>query len=200
MYKRPTFRRLLLFFVAASLVLLAPQSLTAQATAAAEKKGDLSTFGMYSIVWPAWLGTTQTNNGFTFGLDYLRHVRLPVAPVIELRGKVSSGPKYNEHTWGGGIRVEPEQPLGAYHPYATFLISSGTIKFNQPVINYRGLPYTSDNSLVYSVGGGLDVDLTEKWTVRGDFQYEWWSIGTNQNFNPKALSIGIVYRIPFHPF
>lgn len=199
MYKWPRFCRLLLF-VTALLPFLAHNPLSAQATAAAEKKGDLSVYGLYSLVWPSWLGTTQTNNGFTFGMDYLRHVRLPVAPTLELRGKVSSGPRYNEHTWGGGIKVEPNQPLGAFRPYVTFLVSSGTIKFNQLVIDYRGLPYTSDNSLVTSFGGGLDVDLTAKWAVRGDFQYEWWSIGTNQNFNPKALSIGVVYRIPFHPF
>jgi hypothetical protein len=53
---------------------------------------------------------------------------------------------------------------------------------------------------IYSVGGGVGVGLTKNWVGRVDHHYEWWSIGINQNFNPSVLSIGVVYRIPFHPF
>jgi hypothetical protein len=199
MHKWPTFSRLVLVLsFAIAPLLLAPCDLAAQATAAAQRKGELSANVAYTLVWPKWNGISETNNGVTFGLDYARYYRLPFTPSLVFRGKIAPGNTVGERTFGGGLKAE--RAIGAFRPYGDFLISSGVITFTHPVIDFRGRLYTSDNSIVYSAGGGVDVDLTETWAARVDYQYEWWSIGINQNFNPSALSIGVVYRFPFRTF
>ncbi|WP_263367848.1 porin family protein [Edaphobacter bradus] len=197
MHTRPTFSRFLLFF-AAFLILTSPLTLHAQATAAASKKGDLSVYSGYSAVWPQYLNAPNINSGVSFGVEYTRHLRWYLLPSLVARGKVAPGNTVGERTWGGGIKVEHE--FRSFRPYASFILSSGNITFTHPVIDYRGKRYTSDNSIVYAPGGGVDVDITEKWSGRVDYQYEYWNIGTNQSFYPSVLSFGVVYRIPFHPF
>jgi hypothetical protein len=61
-----------------------------------------------------------------------------------------------------------------------------------------GQPYTQDGSIVYSPGVGVDYDLAYHWAVRGDYQFEFWNLGYNQTLSPKALTIGVVYRILLH--
>ena len=83
-------------------------------------------------------------------------------------------------------------------PYIDFLVSSGTIQFDQPFIDARGKLYTSDNSIVYSAGGGVDYDITRHFAARFDYQFEHWNLGTTQTLTPEALSIGVVYHLSPH--
>jgi hypothetical protein len=171
--------------------------LSAQATPARQRTGEFSAFVTYSLVSPEWNGISDTNNGVTFGFEYARFIhRLPVVPSLELRGKTAPGDTVGEHTLGGGIKIH--RSFRAFRPYGDFLVGAGNITFTHPVVDYRPKLYVSDNSIVYSAGGGIDVGLTQSWAIRADYQYEWWTIGTNQNFNPRALSFGVVYRIPYH--
>jgi len=189
--------RCVLLFSFGLVLSLTPNPLAAQAAPGAERTGEFSAFVTYSLVWPKWNGISDTNNGVGFGIEYARFIHhLPVTPSLVMRGKTAPGNTVGEHTLGGGIKAE--RSFGAFRPYGDFLISAGNITFTHPVVDYRPKLYISDNSVVYSVGGGVDVDLTESWAARVDYQYEWWSIGINQNFNPQALSIGVVYRIPYH--
>lgn len=200
MHKWPIFSRLavLLTFAVAPL-LLAPHQLAAQASAAAERSGELSLSFAYSVVWPKWNGISDTNNGFTFGVDYAHYVRkLPFTPSAIARVKMAPGNTVGERTYGGGFKAE--RAFRSYRAYGDFLVSSGIVTFTHPVVDYRPKVYISDNSIVYSAGGGLDVDLTRTWAVRADYQHEWWSIGINQNFNPQAVSLGVVYRLPYRAF
>jgi hypothetical protein len=171
----------------------------AQAAPAAERNGELSASFAYSLVSPKWNGISETNNGLTVGLDYAHYVRrLPVLPSLTLRGKFAPGNTVGERTVGGGLRAE--RPFGSFRVYGDFLVSSGVITFTHPVIDVRGKLYATDDSIVYSAGGGVDVDLTKTWALRADYQHEWWSIGINQNFAPNAMSLGVVYRLPFRTF
>lgn len=200
MHKWPIFSRLavLLTFAVAPL-LLAPHQVSAQAAPAAERNGELSASFAYSLVSPKWNGITETNNGITLGLDYGHYFRrLPVVPSLAIRAKFAPGNTVGERTLGGGPRIE--RPIGAFRPYGNLLVSSGVITFTHPVIDFRGKLYASDNSLVYSAGGGVDVDLSRKWAVRADYQHEWWSTGTGQNFNPHVVSLGVVYRLAYRTF
>jgi hypothetical protein len=85
-----------------------------------------------------------------------------------------------------------------------FLISSGHINyhFKNPPIMSNGKPYLSDSSVVYGYGGGLDYDITERFSARGEFQAESWSLGgyTPITLAPTMWSLGVVYRIPFKPY
>jgi opacity protein-like surface antigen len=61
-------------------------------------------------------------------------------------------------------------------------------------------PYKRDNSTVHSLGFGLDYNLTQQWAVRGDYQFEHWHVAANNTFEPRVLSFGVVYTIPFRPY
>lgn len=196
MLKWPALNRFVLLFPFALALPITSRPLAAQAAPASQRTGELSAFIAYSLVSPQWNGISDTNNGVTFGIEYARFIRhLPVVPSIAIRAKTAPGNTVGEHTLGGGIKFD--RSFHAFRPYGDFLISAGNVTFTHPVVDYRPKLYISDNSIVYSVGGGVDLDLTQSWAVRADYQYEWWSIGINQDFNPRALSIGVVYRIPY---
>ncbi len=200
MHKGPIFSRLaILITFAVTPLLLTPHQLSAQAAPAAERNGELSANFAYSLVSPKWNGISETNNGLTVGLDYGHYVRrLPVIPSFAFRAKFAPGNTVGERTVGGGPRFE--RPFGSFRVYGNFFVSSGVITFTHPVIDVRGKRYATDDSIVYSAGGGVDVDLTRTWALRADYQHEWWSIGINQNFTPQAVSLGVVYRLPYRTF
>ena len=76
-----------------------------------------------------------------------------------------------------------------------FFVSAGTITFTHPLIDPAGKAIPrSDNSIVYSLGGGVDYDFARHFRrLRVDYQFEHWNLGTNLTFTPQALSIGAVY-------
>jgi hypothetical protein len=76
------------------------------------------------------------------------------------------------------------------------LTGYGVIDFVHPIINSKGNLYKSDNSIVYSIGGGADFDVRSSWKVRVDFMQQFWHLPLPMT--PTALSVGISYRIPFH--
>lgn len=193
MYHRPACIRTRVFIYAVFILLLTPQLLKAQSSPTASRTGDLSVYGAYARVTPDY--GPQKNNGAIFGVDYTRFLRWPVTPSLEFRGKVAPGPVVGERTFGGGIRVE--RRFRHFRPYADFLISSGVMTFTHPTINTKGELYASDNSIVYSAGLGVDYDVTRRWSGRFDYQFEHWSLGTNQTYTPEVMSIGVVYHIPF---
>jgi hypothetical protein len=197
MRQRPGFNCIsFALFVAMSFFLLSPRHLSAQASAAASKGIDLSAFTAFSRIWTDY---GYPAGGYLFGVDFTRHYNLPVTPSIEFRIKSTSGGRtVDESTLGGGIRVE--RTIKNFHPYATLLISKGTIHYNfsNPYDPHpNGQPYTQDGSIVYSPGMGVDYDLAYHWAVRADYQFEFWNLGYNQTLSPRALAIGILYRVPF---
>ena len=181
-------------FVFSASFLFTPQSLKAQATPAAFKQGEISFFGAYSRVSTDY--GAQKDNGAIFGADYTRFMHFFLTPTLELRGKIATGPNVNQRTWGGGIRAGHR--FRRFYPYMDFLVSAGTIQFNHPFIDSRGKPYASDNSIVYSAGGGVDYDITRRFAARFDYQFEHWNLGTTQTLTPQALSIGAVYHLSSH--
>lgn len=195
MHTGPVLRSTLAILFSAVL-LVVPGKLIAQAIPAASKQADISVFGAFSRVNPDY--GPQKNNGVMYGVDYTRYMHWFVTPSLEFRGRVNPGETVGERTVGGGIRLE--HPIQRFHPYADFLVSAGTLTFSHPIIDVRHKLYKSDDSIVYSMGGGVDVDVTSRFAARVDYQYEFWSLGTNQTFTPTVFSLGVVYRIPFRSY
>jgi hypothetical protein len=194
-------RFLAVAFVSALLFSVGSGRLCAQARPAAQKPADLSVFGLYHRLDPDY--GRYTNNGFVYGVDYTRYPHWWVKPSIEFRGKYATGPTVTESAIGGGVRLE--KPIGAiYHPYADVIISAGSIKYNfTPVpILPNGKPYTTDGTITYSYGGGLDIDMWRDFAFRGDVQFEKWRLDKYSPIylSPYGFSIGVVYRIPFKSF
>lgn len=188
--------RLALLAQIVCLLALAPNQMCAQATAARSREAGLAAFGTYSRVVTDY---DIPGNGFTVGGDYTRFYKF-LSPAVEARFKYGKGRAVNERTFGGGIRVERQ--FKYFHPYADFLISSGTITFaskNEIGANGTG----SNGSVVYSVGGGVDYDFAETWSARVDYQHENWNVNKSPvvTLTPNALSFGILYRFRLHrPF
>ena len=138
----------------------------------------------------------RATRGSPSGADYMRSVRWFLKPSIEFRGTITPGDTVGEKTFGGGLKVE--HPIWRLHPYADFLVSAGTITFTHPNIDSRGRLYKSDDSIVYTYGGGFDYDLTPRWAAKVDYQGEHWNLGSAaQTLTPQVLTLGVVYRIPF---
>lgn len=176
-----------------SLLVVAPRAANAQATAARSREADLSTFFAYSRVSPDY---DIPGNGFTVGADYTKIFHL-LSPALEVRFKKANGRAVNERTFGGGVRVE--RAFSYFRPYADFLISDGNITFAKKY--YIGSINGSNSSIVYSIGGGLDYDFADAWSVRVDYQHENWDIGgtsTPITLTPHAISVGILYRFHLH--
>ena len=170
------------------------QLLPGQAVPTASKTSELSFYGAYAHVWPDY-GTEQ-DNGAIFGVEYTRFLRCFLTPSLVLRGKVVAGPVADQRSWGGGIRGQ--RRLGNFYPYIDFLVGAGTITFTHPFIDVTGRLYESDNSVVYSLGGGVDYDFASHFAARVDYQFEHWDLGTSQSFTPNTLSVGVVYHISPH--
>jgi hypothetical protein len=157
---------------------------------------DFSAFGAASRVWTDY-GYPAT--AYTIGAEFIRYYRWPVTPSIEFRYKsTSNGRTVDENTFGGGIRVE--HAIRNFRPYGTFLVSKGTIHYNfdHPYNPHpTAEPYTQDGSVVYSPGLGVDYDIAYRWAVLADYQYEFWNLGYNQTLTPRALAIGVLYRVSF---
>lgn len=182
---RYRFLALLLPTVAA---LCTPAAL-AQARPAASKINDVFVFGGYSYLRPDF--GPFGDQGGTFGVDYTRYFHF-LSPSLEGRVNVERGTNNNQNTYLFGFRAE-RQVLQRYHPYGTAMIGPGTIHFNFPKIDGR----TSDNSVVFAAGAGVDVDIKHNFGAKIDYQGQHWKTGTNNTLSPSTFLVGITYRVPF---
>jgi hypothetical protein len=198
-----SFAQLLNATILGALLVTSAGTLRAQSIPTAQKTGEISAFALYTRLTPDY-GPTN-NNGLIFGADYTRFTRWWVNPAIEFRAKIATGSTVDEKSFGGGLRVE-KRVHDKFHPYADFMVSGGFINYNfkPPPTLINGQPYTSDSTIVYSYGGGLDYDLTRTFAFRGDFQAERWYLDRNPaaavHLTPTGWSLGVVYRVPFRPF
>jgi hypothetical protein len=192
------FRQSLPIAILAFLFLAAsPRHLNAQAAPAAQRGSEMTAFGMLSRGNPDFGG--HVNTGVAFGADYMRYLRWWVNPSLEFRAKILPGPTVRQTTYGVGLRGE--HTIRQFHPYGDFLVSYGDITFYNPTFNPIRTE-SSESSLVYSYGGGVDVDVIKQWAARVDFQSEHWNIGKTAGgqditLTPFLWSIGAVYRFEF---
>jgi hypothetical protein len=183
----------LLGLVAGLAALIGVAPCHAQDDATAIKTADISAFGGYENISPAY-GPSR-NNGEGFGLNYTRYLPIHFQPSIEARVNLTNGTYVKERSYLIGFQGK-KTFFTHYHPYADFLVGTGTIHFNT-----KATGYTSDNSIVYNYGLGVDIDLTHHFELRADYQRQFWSIGQEVNsFAPNLLLFGVNYTIPFRDY
>ncbi|ADW70357.1 outer membrane protein [Granulicella tundricola] len=187
-------RRLATTTFAATAFLASASLLQAQSFATAARTVSISAFAGASRVNTDY---GSTNAGYLFGADFTRHYHL-VDPSLEVRATIAPGSSIGEKTFSGGLRLQKR--FHRFQPYADLLAGAGSITFNHPTV-VNGIPYASDNSFIYVFGGGMDYYVTRNFAVKADYNQQLWRLGQNLNrLTPSALTIGIVYRIPFHPY
>jgi hypothetical protein len=183
---------LLFGFALTVLALSSERTCAAQAIPDSYKSADISAFLGYEYADPAY--GPDKNNGEGFGLNYTRYFPIPVAPSIEARVNLTNGTDVKERTYLIGLQAKARF-LGRYHPYADFLVGTGTIHFNT-----RATGYIGDNSTIYNYGGGIDIELIHHLALRADIQRQSWSIGSAAGFSPTIVLIGVHYTIPFREY
>lgn len=179
--------RSFVLFAAATALSVAPYA-SAQAVRTASKGADISVFGGYQIADPAY-GPDRSNGG-AFGVDFTGYFHIPVQPSLEIRANFNSSQYVGEHSYLFGLRAAV--PVRRFKPYVDFLVGPGTIHF--PL----NIGYTSDNSTVYSYGGGIDLPVTRNFALMLDVQGQHWNTG-EFTYTPTLGTVGIRYTIPFRP-
>lgn len=88
-------------------------------------------------------------------------------------------------TYQGGVRYHFN--FGQMQPYVKGLVGMG--QFNFP---YN---YATGNYLVASGGGGVDAIFTRRWSVRTEFEYQYWPEFTYGAMNVYGFTMGVRYRV-----
>lgn len=176
--------------------LLLPAASRAQSTTeTATERIRLNVYGMGSFGRPAY-GFTPRAAGFAVGggagftVPHLHHIE----PSLDLRYTYLTNQSVTETVFAGGLRVAYH--AGRFHPYGDLMVGSGNINFKE--VSAAFPEYTHDNSLVYSYGGGADVDVTRTLALRLDVQEQHWRLSDNSPpFYPLQGSVGIRYQFHF---
>jgi opacity protein-like surface antigen len=93
-----------------------------------------------------------------------------------------------EANYLGGVRVMLWKPGSRFQPYGKFLAGVGHINFP--------FGYATGNYLAMAPGAGVDIHLTDRWSVRAaDFEYQLWPQFTYGQLKPYGVSVGLRYRI-----
>ncbi len=162
--------------------------------ATATKTQGISVFGGYSRTATDY--ETHTN-GLTVGADLTRHFSVLDASLEARYQYGGAGEVVSERTFAGGIKVE--KYVHGFRPYVDFFVGQGNITFTHPFVFATG-PYTSDNSIVYEYGAGLDYDVSRHFGLKLDGQLQRWKLGNaNKPLSPNVITVGVYYRIPFKP-
>ncbi len=191
----PIFRRLqrtLLLILLATFCHGAARNAEAQSISTASKAIGLSAYGGVTRISPDY--GDKADYGFFVGGDAVRHFRR-FELGLDARYVYGTGPVVGEHSFLGGLRAG--KTYRRFHPYGDVEVGAGTITFGQPILFATG-PYTHDNSVVLALGGGLDYDVSSRFAIKGDAQYQKWKLGSESNgLTPFVVSAGVVYRFPF---
>jgi opacity protein-like surface antigen len=180
-----------------SLFLLAALSavpVCAQREGTVSRSGEVTAFAGFTNINSDF---NNRNNGVTLGADYTYFFHSPVQPSFEVRANYTSGPALTEESVLFGLRLEA--PFRhRFHPYATALYGGTKIEFKFPPIP----TYTYDQTSATSIGGGIDIDVTDNFRAKFDYQQQFEDFGNNgihQDFTltPAGFTIGVVYRIGF---
>lgn len=197
----------------------------AQSSFTATQALSLSAFGGATGNWTELDG--GRNLGITAGVDLALPTYRRFRPVLEGRGTypVDGGHIDAQKEFLGGLRVERQNTR--WHPYVDILVGRGQLNYQSGGFTYGSYTYLFSTSTVYSGGGGVDVDLSHHFAVRGDFQVQHWdtpfpssasaipvSVLSNrarpetvvvttapQTIYPRMATVGVVYRFDFnhHP-
>ena len=93
-----------------------------------------------------------------------------------------------EANYLGGARVMLWKPGSRFQPYGKFLAGVGHINFP--------FSYATGNYLAMAPGAGLDIHLSDRWSVRAaDFEYQLWPQFTYGQLKPYGVTVGLRYRI-----
>ena len=124
--------------------------------------------------------------------------------AVEVRGTypIDSGHIVGEKSVLGGLRFSREpSSAGFFHvlrPYVNVLFGRGQLEYQSGgyVVLSQNTIYLSNNSNVFDAGGGLEVDVTRRFSLKLDTQVQQWKtpIPGALTINSNQFSAGVTYR------
>jgi hypothetical protein len=144
------------------------------------------------------------NLGITAGVNFRFGDFRGFLPSVEVRGTypIHTGQVDAQENILGGLKVEHSVRSPRLHVYGDILFGRGKVTYE------NGGYFTPDGSLlyaysvsnVYAPGGGVEYDLTPRFAVKLDGQFEHYSVPvtTSHTIYAKALTAGVIYRFNFN--
>lgn len=175
----------------------------AQALPTATQPLTISAFGGFT---GSDLGLDASRNlGGTAGVDVGFGSHFGLLPAAEVRGTYASGGHIvaSDESVLGGIRIA--RTFGRIQPYFDFLYGRGILNYGPPGYpnSTYTLIYTHTAGNVLSPGGGIDLILNERFSVKVDGQYQYFStpVNASQRIKVTPLTFGVAYKLDFnhHP-
>jgi opacity protein-like surface antigen len=172
----------------------------AQAIPAATQPLDISAFGAATGNWTGLDG--GRNLGVTAGLDIGWKPFYGFFPAIEGRGTYPLDSGHVDSQKNALVGIRASRFYGRFHPYGDFLVGRGKIIYqNGGFPNANGsLLYIDSVSTVYSYGGGVDLTLSDNFSLKLDAQIQHYDVPVNStgSIYSKPISAGIVYHFNFN--
>ena len=148
--------------------------------------------------------TDVATNSWEYGIGAYADANVWRSLGIEAEGRTiqfNEVDNVRQDTISGGLRyVFHRGRFGghALEPYLKALGGVGSGDF--PPGTYKNSPRRHDTFSVITVGGGLDIPLSHRFSVRGEYEYETWldygrgHKGGVGQANPNGVSLGMGYR------
>ncbi len=144
--------------------------------------------------------TNGKNLDVTAGVDVGFRTFFGLRPSLEVRGSypVDDNGINNEKSVLGGLKVAKN--FGRIRPYADILFGRGEIDYIGGAINStQTVEYLENPTNVLSPGVGVDLGLTENFSLKADLQYQRFNtpVTASGTIYSKPITVGVVYRINF---
>ena len=185
----------LLFFSLAACSLARAQNIPA-----ATQPLQISAFGAATGTYTGLDG--GKNASITAGADIGWKPFYGIYPAVEVRGTypVDGGQVDAQKNILFGLNLA--KYYGIFHPYGDVLFGRDKIDYqNGGYPNPTGrLLYLDSDSNVFSVGGGLDLTVSDHFAVKFDAQFQHYGVPVTASGHiySAPLSVGIVYRFDFN--
>lgn len=166
-----------------SAFLLAAPLLHGQATPTAYKVGDIQVGAGYVRSNPDYSPSNFNGFGLYGDIDLFRHFGAEVE--FHRVAASNAGITISEKTYEFGARYR--YPIRRFSPYAKILGGLGSFSF-PPSLTQNG------TYGMYAGGGGVDVEITRKINVRGDYEYQRWGGFPPRGLQPSVAMVGVAYR------
>ncbi len=181
---------------------LLPVAAAAQSSPTASRALEPSVFLGVSGVYTGL--QTARNASITAGADIGFRRFFGLSPAIEVRGTypVDSGQVAGEESVEGGLRLGKRYTH--LRPYADILFGRGQLNYENGgyIVPSQSFRYIQSTTNVISPGIGVDLDVTERYAVLVDGQFQHWDLPFSTGASPatpgsiysKVLTVGVVYR------
>jgi len=170
--------------LASLLFLSVPAFLHGQVGPAARGGSHLVAGGFFSEYSPDYGSNQLLGIGTFVDFNVRRHLS------VEAEGRfLRFNQVYSVHEDNYELGPRYRWRFGRWEPYAKFMVGNG--QFNFP------FSYGHGGYLFVAPGGGVDIHFHRfnRFTVRGDYEYQHWFDFQNSSLTPNGFSAGIGYRI-----